>query len=140
MRERNYFMIDISNVKKVENETHLFISTADGDEVTWLLEKAGAKEGVDFTIYPRHMILKNKVPALYHLSHEDRAEELRTMYGAERASVLMSVASVVVSNYDKNGLYEVLKPIIVDGEHDKDYHDCFWEENEKYQQDEWPTE
>ena len=133
-------MIDISNVKTVENETHLFISTADDDEVTWLLEKAGAKEGVDFTIYPRHMILKNKVPALQHLTNEDRAKELRRMYGAERAGVLMSVASVVVSHYDAESLYDVLKPIIVDGERDKDYHDYFWKENEKYQQDEWPTE
>ena len=118
----------------------MFISTADEDEVTWLLEKAGAKEGVDFTIYPRHMILKNKVPALQHLSNEDRSKELRDMYGVERAGVLMSVAAVIVSNYDKNGLYEVLKPIIVDGERDKDYHDYFWKENEKYQQAEWPTE
>lgn len=132
-------MIDISNVKKVDDETFLFISAADEDEITWLLEKAGAREDVDFKTYPRKMILKKQVPALKELSDEDKRKELEKMYGKKRAEVMMSIAYVLVSHYNKDDLFKVLKPIIVDGERDKDYHDYFWKENEKYQQEEWPV-
>lgn len=133
-------MIDISNVRRIEKETYIFISTSDVDEVIWLLENAGARENVDFRTYPRHMISMKQVPVLQNISDEDRKNELEDMYGKKRAEVMMNIASVLVSHYNKNDLFKVLKPIIVDGKRDKDYHDYFWKENEKHQQGEWPVE
>lgn len=133
-------MIDISRVRIQEKESYLFISTSDKDEITWLLERAWAKDGIDFEMYPRHKILQKRVPALKDLSDEDKRKELEKMYGKKRVEVLMSLAAVLVSYYNKEDLFKVLKPIIVDGKRDKDYPDYFWKENAKYQQDEWPVE
>lgn len=61
------------------------------------------------------------------------------MYG-ERSTVMMQIASVIISHYNADDLYRVLKPIIVDNKRDKDYNNYYWAENAKYQQDEWPVE
>lgn len=129
-------MIDITNVRVKKEETHLFISTADADEVEWLLKQAGA---TDFEIYPRHMILNRKVKAIQNLSDEEREKELKEMYG-ERSTTMMRIASVIISHYNADDLFGMLKPIIVDNKRDEDYNSFYWAENAKCQQDEWPVE
>lgn len=126
-------MIDISNVRIEECETHLFISVFDRLEVQWLLEQVASKD--DFEFYPRHKVLQNKVPALSMLSEEERNAEIDRFYGEEMGDIIKKVPEAIISHFNAEDLFQVLKPILIDEEHDADYEKYRKEEQEKFEKE-----
>ena len=112
-------MIYISNIKKEDNETYLFLPMSEVEQVKWLLLFAGCKED-DFHIYPRYSILKNKVEILKNISKEDIELEIDTMYGDE-SFLVKKTPAVLVSHFNKEQLFHAFKKIILDREIDPHY-------------------
>lgn len=122
-------MIYISNIKIEEQETYLFIYQSAIEEIRWLLTQAGCSKD-DFHFFSRHMVLKNKVEILKNVSKEERDAEIEAMYGED--TVLKDMPAVLVSHFNKEELFHVLKPILVDGKTDPDYWNHVQEKKKEY--------
>lgn len=110
-------MLDLSNVTRVKERTHLFIAMQHVSEVDWLLTKAGLTTK-DYQIRTWKNILNHKVPALKNLTDKERNEEIVARYGADLR--IAAAPAVILSYFNPDELFEALHETLL-GAGDADY-------------------
>jgi hypothetical protein len=109
-------MLDLSNVRKVDQETVLFISWDMAGQAAWLLKQADP-EHKEIKIYDKNKVLENKIPEVARIRVEDREKQMLT-HGFDEDEMKFPVA--IVSHYDIDELFEKLR-FIQEGDDDPDY-------------------
>lgn len=111
-------MVDLRNLVKKKNDSFLFIPVSVTQEFLWLLKRSGINYN-DFKVYQWRAVSKNQVPAVKHLTENEKRTELENYYG-EAAEGMMKAATVIVSKYDKDEIFGAFKETLI-GNGDADY-------------------